>query len=358
MRIGLDVRPLLDTQPGGVGAYTRSLLEAMLTLPGQEIVPVTTGRRIPDLGEDAPAVARVRFPNPLVNASLAFFHEPRLDRVADADRYLLPNWNFLALDRATELTLVVHDLSFERNPGWFSPRQRLWHSLVAPRRLVERADRLVAVSEWTKRDLASVYGVPADRIAVIHPVPDRPPADLPFPLELPERFVLFLGAVEERKNPAGLVEAFAHIAAKHPDAHLVIAGKPGYGSGRVRDLARRSGVLERIRFLGYVPLAVRRSLLCHATAFAYPSFYEGFGIPLLDAMAAGLPVVAGNGSAMPEVVGDAGLLVDPGDVGQIAEALDAVLADRSFARLLGAKARERARRFPETMVPALAPLFG
>lgn len=326
---------------------------------GEELVPVVTGNAEVSLtDEEAPDLVRVAIPNPVLNASIGTVGYPRLDYAAGAERYLLPNWNFLSLRPGTELTLVVHDLSFERNPYWYPPKQRLWHKLVRPRKLVARADRIVAVSEWTKHDLMELYGVPEEKVTVMYPAPDRPPAEFPFPTDLPERFVLFLGAVEERKNPLSLVQAFERVAPKHADAHLVVAGRHGYGSRAVAEAVRRSPVRERIHLMGYVPLPVRRSLYRKAAVFAYPSFYEGFGIPILDAMRAGLPTVAGNRSSMPELLGDAGVLVDPGDVADLVVALDELLGDESFARKLGSLALERSKRFPETMEPTLRKLFG
>ncbi|TAL20062.1 glycosyltransferase family 1 protein [Patescibacteria group bacterium] len=357
-RVALDLRPLLDREPGGVGAYTRSLFAALEELPEIECYPVITGSSLGSIEPgEFPNLRRLPLPNPLLNVLIKFSGLPRLDRLARVRHYLLPNWNFLGLARQSKLTLVVHDLSFERNIKWFSQRQRLWHRAVNPRRLVERADRVIAVSEWTKRDLLELYGTPAEKISVIYPVPDRPPVDLPFPVVLPERFILFLGAVEERKNPLSLLRAFEQIAARHPETHLIIAGRFGYGGERVAAAAAASPYVSRIRLTGYVPLSVRHALYRQAAVFVYPSFYEGFGIPLVEAMHAGAPVVTGNRSAMPEVVGDAGILADPLDINQIALALDEVLSNSSFAAALAAKGKERAALFPASMAPALGKLF-
>jgi glycosyltransferase involved in cell wall biosynthesis len=359
MRLALDVRPLLETQLGGVGVYTKTIFESLRELLHDDLVPVVTGRSAVALdGDVAGGLVKIELPNPLLNPIIRFFGWPKLDFAAASDRYLLTNWNFLSLRRTTELTLVVHDLSFERNPRWYAPRQRLWHRLVRPRSLVRRADRIIAVSEWTKRDLVELYGVDEEKIFVVYPSADNPEVELPFPVALPEHYLLFLGAVEERKNPISLLEAFNLIAAKHPDLHLIIAGKHGFGAKKVVTAARCNKFRERIHLLGYVPLSVRRALYKKAAAFVYPSYYEGFGIPILDALRAGLPTIVGNRSSMPEVVGDSGLLVDPGDVSEMAIGLDEILSNEAFSRELSGRARERAKFFPESMLPKLRELFG
>lgn len=358
MRLALDIRTLIDSEPGGVAAYTRALARALQEIPEIECATITAGRSLGSIDQsDFPGLRRIALPNPLLNLSLKTTGLPRLDWFTGASHYLLPNWNFVALSRKTELTLVVHDLSFERNPRWYSPKQRFWHQAVGPRELCRRADRLIAVSNWTKRELISIYGAAEDKISVIYPIADELQTELPFPAALPERFILFLGAVEERKNPLSLLSAFERIADKHPETHLIIAGKRGYGSRRLLLSARRSRVAQRIHLLSYVPRAVRHSLYRQASVFAYPSFYEGFGIPLLEAMAAGLPVVAGYSSAMPEVLGGAGLLVDPKDVSQIALALDEILTSRSLAATLSARALSRAASFPVSLAGPLSEFY-
>ena len=325
--------------------FSSSFKKFLTILSSSEWNDITANLPPPDSALTALGKKSFRFSNSLFTSIL------RAWNVLVAG-WILPNWNFLALEPTTSFTLVVHDLSFERNPFWYGPKQRLWHRALRPRALVARAHRIIAVSEWTKHDLCTRYGVAPEKITVLYPTPSAVTGNELFPLPpaiAGNRFILFFAAIEVRKNPLSLVEAFEHIAAKHADLHLVIAGKFGYGAEHVFAAAARSRFRDRIHVLGYVSAEMRRSLYATATVFAYPSFYEGFGIPLLDAMRAGLPIVTSNRSAMPEVIGDAGILIDPGAVGELALALDALLSDATFARALAARARERAVRFPEQM---------
>lgn len=357
MRLAVDVRSLLDAEPGGVGAYTRALLDGLVGVRDLITVPVVTGRNIDGvLDAVRTPVVRYALPNRLVNLGLASVSRPLLDRVAGGtDHYLLPGWNFLALSPKTHLTLVVHDLSFERNPYWYPLKQRLWHRAIQPRKLVARADSIIAVSRWTKQDLCSLYGTPEKKIVVIPPVVDWQMAAQSS--SGAKQTILFFGTVEDRKNPLSLVQAFELIASKYPETFLVFAGRLGFGAPRVVKAVQKSLYGSRMRILGYVSPQNRAALFRDATVFAYPSLYEGFGIPLLDAMRHSLPIVTGNRSAMPEVVGDAGVLVDPYDVRQIADGLDAVLGNEAFGRFLGERAQKRAAAFATTMTAKLGEIF-
>jgi glycosyltransferase involved in cell wall biosynthesis len=356
MRLAVDVRSLLDTEPGGVGAYTRALLDGLQRIPEMTAIPVVTGRNISALPDHIRHQSvRCALPNRLVNLGIATLRKPLLDRLVGTERYLLPGWNFLALEEKTHLTLVVHDLSFERNPYWYPRKQRIWHRAVEPRTLVARADQIIAVSRWTKQDVCSLYGTPEKKIVVIPPVVDWEMGEKSGPERI--QTVLFFGTVEERKNPLSLLRAFELIADKYPETQLVFAGRLGFGASRLVRAAQKSPCRSRIQILGYVSPEKRQQLFCEATVFAYPSFYEGFGIPLLDAMRHGLPIVTSNRSAVPEVVGDTGILVDPYDVRQIADGLDAVLENERFAHALGERAGARAATFATSMVPALGKLF-
>ncbi len=205
----------------------------------------------------------------------------------------------------------------------------------------ERADLIVCVSEFTASQVEELLGVERSRLRVIHHGTRF--IDPPAAVER-EPWVLHVGAVQTRKNLIGLIEAFERAAP--PPWRLMLAGGDGYGADLVKDRAAASGARERIDFTGWIEDARLTELYRRSSIFVFPSLDEGFGIPVLEAMAWGLPVVASNGSSLPEVCGDAALLVDPRDPEALAAALREVIQNAALAAELAARGQERARRRP------------
>ncbi|MBI4280612.1 glycosyltransferase family 4 protein [Candidatus Uhrbacteria bacterium] len=259
----------------------------------------------------------------------------------------MPNLNFAALSADLPLVLTVHDLSFEHYPSFFTAKERLWHHLVDPRTLVRRAAHLIAVSCHTKDDLISHYGIPNERVSVIYPgVADhffQKPSfseiqEVRDQYQLPSYFILSLASPgSPRKNIQTLIEAFLHLR-KNPNfshLHLALAGKK----------PPSLPLPPNIHFLGYVPAAHRSILYRLATVFVYPSFYEGFGLPPLEAMACGTPVVASHTASLGEVIGNAGLLINPYHINDLIGALEQILTDETLAKASSERGRERAAAF-------------
>ena len=233
--------------------------------------------------------------------------------------------------------VTVHDLSFESDPGLMSPRDRFMFRTFVPRS-ASRADRVFAVSERTKRDLVERYGISERKIIVtpngvdpiFHPngsAPDVPP------------YALFVGGIQPRKDPLTAIEA---LALADGDLGLVIVGDEKRGGDEVRSAVRRLGLEGRVQFIGYVEHEILASLYRGAACLVFPSRYEGFGLPVLEAMASGTPVVATTAGAVPEVAGDAAILVAPGDPAALADGVREALAKREQ---LVAAGLERARQF-------------
>jgi glycosyltransferase involved in cell wall biosynthesis len=233
--------------------------------------------------------------------------------------------------------VTIHDLSFERHPALMSRRDRLVFRTMVPRS-VRRAARVLAVSEWTKRDLVEYYGIPEQKIVVtpngVDPVfgpdggrPDGTP------------YALFVGTLQPRKDPLAALEALAIVDA---DLRLVLVG-PDKGSGaEARRAASKLGLNGRVEFAGHVEKQELAKLYRGAACLVFPSRYEGFGLPVVEAMASGTPVVAAASGSIPEVAGEAAVLVEPGDPVALAGGIERALADRE--RLVPA-GLERARRY-------------
>lgn len=254
--------------------------------------------------------------------------------------------------------VTVHDLSFLRYPGAFRPFNRRYLSLVT-KASTRRAARVIAVSASTRQDVITLCGVPAERVVVVPNgvTPEFRPAD---PVEvaafrqragLPERYILFLGTLEPRKNLVRLIDAYARLrpggqsdgALAIPP--LIIAGAKGWYYEEIFARVSALGLTGQVAFPGFVPVEELPWWYRGAAVFVYPSLFEGFGLPVLEAMACGTPTITSRASSLPEVVGDAAILVDPEDVEQLAEAMHRVLTTPDLAGQLRAASLRQASRF-------------
>jgi glycosyltransferase involved in cell wall biosynthesis len=219
-------------------------------------------------------------------------------------------------------------------------------------RFLRAADAVIAVSECTKRDAIRFYRIPEEKITVIYegvnprfrPASPEAIAAVRARYGLPERFILYVGTIEPRKNLTTLLEAFHHLLATY-DLRLVIVGKKGWLYERFFRRLRELGLENRVLFTGYVPDEDLPAIYSAADLFVFPSLYEGFGLPVLEAMACGTPVICSNTSSLPEVAGDAALLVDPTDARALTGAMEQVLTNERLWATLRAKGMERARGF-------------
>ncbi|PJF46609.1 MAG: glycosyltransferase family 1 protein [Candidatus Thermofonsia Clade 3 bacterium] len=291
--------------------------------------------------------ANVRAPVQLFSGPCDLYH---------ATDFVLP-----PLRDGTPSVLTVHDLSFERDPDSAPPRLIPFLKRVVPDS-ARRATHIVADSHATARDLTALYGVPPEKITVIHSGVDGRFTPYRDTLYMQRRrayvlkkygigdapFILTVGTLQRRKNHLRLVQAFAKLIAARSGARtplLVIAGGKGWLYDEVHAEVQRLGLGERVRFIGYVEDMDLPHLYRAAAAFAFPSTYEGFGLPPLEAMASGVPVVTSNVSSLPEVVGEAGLQVDPLDVDALARALEQALNDEVWRRHCIARGLARAAQF-------------
>jgi glycosyltransferase involved in cell wall biosynthesis len=245
--------------------------------------------------------------------------------------------------------VTVHDLTMLTHPEWHEASKVRYFGW-AMRRAVAAARRVLCVSATTADDLAGLLGTPRDRVDVTPLGTDlrAAPADavdaVRRRLGIDGPYLLGLGTVEPRKDLPSLVRAFAGLAGELPH-RLVLAGLAGWGAGALAAAVATSGVAERILLAGYVPEADKAALFTGADAFVYPSRYEGFGLPVLEAMACGTPVVTTTGGSLPEVAGDAAVLVEPGDPGALAAAIAKLAADPAARRDAAARGAARAAAF-------------
>jgi glycosyltransferase involved in cell wall biosynthesis len=314
VRALVDATPLLGPRTG-IGHFTASLLAALQARGDIDVGTFSISWR----------GGSVRLPARLLHQVWRRVDWPHVLGSAD----VVHGTNFVVPPARAARVVTVHDLTAVRFPDMVAAATRAYPDLV--RRAVRRGAWVHTPSAFVAAEVEDLLGVPPGRVrAVAHgftPVePAEPAYDFPY--------VLALGTVEPRKDLATLVRAFESLAAAHPDLRLVIAGPVGWGPDIVTG--------ERVIREGYVDDARRAALLGGATVFAFPSLYEGFGLPPLEAMAAGVPVVATRAGAVPEVVGDAALLVEPGRPDELAEALAEALTDDELRRGLVERGHKRA----------------
>lgn len=250
---------------------------------------------------------------------------------------------------------TVHDLGYLHYPQAHPTLQR-WYLDWSTRLNARQAKVVVADSQATLADLERFYGTSSDKIQVAYPagsalerVTDETVlAECRERYRTGRRYVLYLGSLQPRKNLSGLVRAFG-LAVRElelaADISLVLAGKQGWLPEDLAGIARAEGVAERVVLTGYVPESDLAALLCGALVYVLPSFYEGFGLPVLEAMSCGTPVICSNVSSLPEVAGDAALLVDPSDTASLAEAIACICADEQLRQGMVNRGLSRAAQF-------------
>ncbi|MGZ5434435.1 MAG: glycosyltransferase family 4 protein [Pyrinomonadaceae bacterium] len=251
---------------------------------------------------------------------------------------------------------TIHDLSFEHLPETFNRRSRAQLRLTV-RRTARNAAQILTLSEFSRRDVIETYGIDPDRVAVTPaaaPAHFRPVTNatdlrrIRATYGIEREYILALGSIQPRKNLVRLINAYSSLWKERQNLatpQLVIAGKRGWLEGETMRAAELSAAAHDIRFVGYVAEADLPELFSGAMCFAYPSYFEGFGLPVLEAMQCGTPVIAGNRTSLPEVAGDAALLVDPFDETVIAEALRNLIENPDRRNDLRVKGIERAKQF-------------
>lgn len=360
MHVVLDAR-YLSRRQSGVGYYTQRLLEGLAAIDRENRYTCVVAKGGPGLPVSQPNVAswstRISFENHVTGDLWLLGYLPLRLRALAADVYHGPAV-FLPLVKLGYRTVVtVHDLVSFLFPETVPRKYSLYMRLMT--RLATRsADRIIAVSNATREDLRRRLGVPDDKIVVIHeavaPEFAIPPA--PGVVEAVTRrygirgpYCLFVGNLEPRKNLSRLIEAFALIKAHGlvpgSEHQLVLAGTRAWLHSGIFRAVEAHGLRSEVVFTGYVPPPDLPALYAGATCFIFPSVYEGFGLPVLEAMAAGTPVIASRAGAIPEVAGDAALLIDASRPRDIAEAVATVLTDSTLRARLAAAGAARARAF-------------
>lgn len=326
-RVSIDASAV-PANPAGAGRYVLDLVAALRRQPDVDLTVIC--RRGDELRWDDGAHRALAVAPELRPVRLAW-EQARLPGVLGQlplDVHHSPHYTMPERARLPRV-VTVHDLTFLENPSWHEPA-KVAYFRRAIRTAAMRADAIVAVSEATAARLEALLHPKAPVHVIAHGVDTsryRPvgPDDDSQVLGITDPYVLFIGTIEPRKDIPTLVRAFDKVAASQPELSLVIAGAPGWGTEAVDDAVAKATHGNRVRLLGYISEDDKTALLKGAAAVAYPSLEEGFGLPALEALACGAPLVTTSGTAMEEVVGNAALLIAPGDTGALTGALEALI---------------------------------
>jgi glycosyltransferase involved in cell wall biosynthesis len=354
-KIAIDYTPAYE-QGGGIGRYVRELVTALakldsvsqyrLFVAGAKTLPAAPGANFtwsptkisPRWWARVWHRAQIPLPIELFTGRVNLFH---------ATDFTLP-------PTLCRTILTVHDLSFVRVPETTSPTLKHYLDKVVPRS-IKRADHILADSQATKDDLIALYNTPSDKVTVLlsgveprfRPIDDLNSLErVRVRYALPDRpYILSVGTVQPRKNYVRLVEALGALRGQGIDVSLVIVGAPGWLAEPIYETIKKLRLSEFVRFTGFADDADLPALYTGAVCVALPSLYEGFGLPVLEAMACGTPVLTSNVSSLPEVAGDAALLVDPHETQAIADGLMRLITDSALRNQLTARGYQQAARF-------------
>ena len=347
-RIGIDAR-LTHYRVGGISRYITSIISASEAEPSEHDFIVFQSRKASVKLSERMSNARLWTPphHAFERAALSIELLPhRLDVLHSPD--------FIAPFRgAKRHVITVHDLSFIHFPEYMTDASRRYYNGQIESSLA-RSDHILVPSHATKRDLIDILAVEPQKITVhregveacFRPLSKAETASTIESLGLPQEYILFVGTIEPRKNLVGLASAYRELLLELPDLpKLVIAGRPGWHYEQLMDDIVKVGLNEQLIFANQVADDQLPALYNHALALVTPSFYEGFGLPALEAMACGTVPIVSNVASLPEIVGDVGILIDPHDIGTIASAIKRCLSDSRWRESQSVAGVKRAKQF-------------
>jgi glycosyltransferase involved in cell wall biosynthesis len=358
MRIAIDIRRMYEF---GLATYIRNVVRTLGRIDStNEYYLVGAAARFEQLGELPQNFHFLPLQNPETN----FANYLEMHKVINAhqvDLIHVPHTFWRPLITKAPFVITVHDLlDYMYRARTNNGARRMMHSYFT-RQVMHHAARIFAVSNFTKRDVGRFFNVKPEKIEVVYNALDEnflrghstaaEQAIIRGRYQVDSPFLLYAGRISPHKNVARIIEAFSALKGElakegtYPDLKLIVIGDEVSKNPDIRRAVIRSGVQHDVRFLGYVSIDVLRVFFDMAKVFVFPSLYEGFGLPPLEAMAHGTPVVASNTSALPEVVGNAALMVNPENVFEISRALLRVLTDQSLRERMKAAGIEQAHRF-------------
>ncbi len=373
MRIVVDVSPLLEKYGTGVSKYTYNLLECLfkLDLENEYYLFYNSYKNnypiLPDFGSAKVQVCDYHIPNKLLNLSILGFNYPSMPDLIyhrfnlRPDVVFSPNLSFLALagsgnahNKKIHSVITIHDLSFKIYPEFYNLKNRLKHYLVNVKKTCLQADKIITVSESSKTDIINYLGIPENKITVIYHGAQSVRKDINTRVVcngkvLPEHYILYLGTLEMRKNIISIIKSFQQIMKDNPNQNLILilVGHPGYGYTKILQAIQAAGLslVDKIWILNYVSEEDKARLYQGAELFVFPSYYEGFGLPVIEAMSYGVPVISSFSSSLGEIVGSAGILINPDNISELTLAMQELLTNSELRQIMSTAGLQRSAKF-------------
>lgn len=376
MTIGIDIRVLARGTKTGIEEYTSNLLSFLLPLNKNINYKLfyNAFRKVKLdynwLKLQNVELKNFRFPNRLLNFFMAIFKWPKVNKfLGDIDIFFSPHFLPIALPKKCKHIITFHDLSFKQHPKFFSFSRKIWHFLTFSRQQAKRADKIIADSNSTKEDLIKIYKIKSDKIKTIYLGVNKSFKPISKKIHSKFKTILYFGTIEPRKNLLSIIKAFEYlkrssnpqglekawkeldgvnankIVGLFDDLKLVIAGSRGWLYKDIFKTVEISKYKHDIIFTGIIEDKDKLYLYNSANVFVYPSFFEGFGFPPLEAMACGVPTIVSNASSLPEVVGNGAIMVDPYNVDELSFAIKEILENKNLREDLIKKGLKQAKKF-------------
>ncbi|MBU0731371.1 glycosyltransferase family 4 protein [Patescibacteria group bacterium] len=361
MRIGIDCRTILSPNLGekaGVGHYTYYLVKNLIAIDKSNEYVLFFDHRAPDTKEfEKKNVKIIKFPFSQYKKYMPYgYSHLIISAVINREKIDLFHGpaNTVSMNVKAPCVITIHDLAIYNHPSWFPSKQGFSTKYVVPKS-VEKADKIIAVSESTKNNIIKLFKTDTEKIDVIYEGFEKVPRQARDKIEkikkkfdTGDNFVFYVGTIEPRKNLDNLVKAFDRLMMtkykKYQDFKLIIAGGKGWKFDDFFSAVKKSKC-GRVRYIDYVTHDEKIALMSSATAFVFPSLWEGFGLPVLEAMNLDTPVITSDVSSLPEVAGDAALLVNPKSVKSMEKGLDQVLGSLTKRETMIKKGGEQAKKF-------------
>jgi glycosyltransferase involved in cell wall biosynthesis len=350
MKIAINTLPITHGKTG-IGYYAQDLFKATSHCQSANFLYITSNKGIPDnLKEgklDNIEELKVDMPSPLWEQ----LHMQDELRFRNVDIYHSPLFTCPIVKEIPSI-ITIHDVIPESNPEFCTQQFLDFYSQhVSPS--IRASEKIITTSEFSKKEIIKYFKVPEQKISVIYQaisqqfLPGQKPDfnKLKKELNLPEKYILYVGILDPRKNIERLISAFSIIAEKQKDLHLVIVGRTDDPSFDINALIKASGCLEKIHLLGYLSDEKLTALYSSAHLFAFPSFLEGFGRPVIEAMASGVPVICSNTSSLPEIACDSAEYFDPHNIDEIADAINKITQDNALRKKMIKSGIKRSKDF-------------